>query len=233
MSGNSPAISKACGKCGVVKPLSGFSKHKTNRDRLETRCRECQSVSSSNYRSSVKAKWSKTRAEFRQSTGLFKCASCLNELPNKAFNFIANCVSGIDSMCRECRMKRDAADRARNIKAVREYHLNYYLSNNEAIVKKKSAYDKTEAGKRARRVANENRKRNHPEKYKAKRIFDSAVKVGKVKRKPCEECGNLKSEGHHEDYSKPLDVIWLCRLHHMVRHGKFKRFTEKETGIND
>jgi len=45
-----------------------------------------------------------------------------------------------------------------------------------------------------------------------------AVRRGLISRKPCEECGDPKSEGHHEDYSKPLEVIWLCRTHHRRRH---------------
>lgn len=46
------------------------------------------------------------------------------------------------------------------------------------------------------------------------------IKRGKVKKKPCIICGNEKSEGHHKDYTKPLEVIWLCRAHHMRMHRK-------------
>ena len=38
---------------------------------------------------------------------------------------------------------------------------------------------------------------------------------GKISRKPCQVCGELKVEALHMDYSKPLDVVWLCRLHHV------------------
>jgi hypothetical protein len=59
-----------------------------------------------------------------------------------------------------------------------------------------------------------------PEKASARSILAGAVRRGKVNRLPCEVCGNPKSEAHHEDYSKPLEVIWLCREHHLERHPR-------------
>jgi hypothetical protein len=35
---------------------------------------------------------------------------------------------------------------------------------------------------------------------------------------PCKICGSAKSEMHHPDYSKPLEVVWLCRDHHLDVH---------------
>ena len=63
---------------------------------------------------------------------------------------------------------------------------------------------------------------NHPEKSKAYRIVFVNVRNGKLKPKPCEMCGNEKSESHHKDYSKPLEVIWLCKKHHMLQHKREK-----------
>lgn len=65
---------------------------------------------------------------------------------------------------------------------------------------------------RARAIA------RHPEKHEARLQLAKAVASGRVMRMPCCVCGNPRSEGHHEDYSKPLDVIWLCRKHHTPRH---------------
>lgn len=45
-----------------------------------------------------------------------------------------------------------------------------------------------------------------------------AVKRGLIPRLPCILCGNSQSEGHHHDYSKPFDVVWLCRPHHRQLH---------------
>ena len=43
------------------------------------------------------------------------------------------------------------------------------------------------------------------------------LKRGKLVRQPCEVCG-ADAEMHHDDYSKPLDVRWLCREHHLDHH---------------
>lgn len=45
-----------------------------------------------------------------------------------------------------------------------------------------------------------------------------AQKRGQIVKKPCEKCGDPESEKHHEDYSKPLEVRWLCARCHRVEH---------------
>lgn len=59
----------------------------------------------------------------------------------------------------------------------------------------------------------------YPEKEEARRKVYYAILKGRLKRQPCEVCGNKKVHGHHKDYSKPLDVNWLCRKHHREVHG--------------
>ena len=54
----------------------------------------------------------------------------------------------------------------------------------------------------------------HPERHYARTIIYNLVKQGKIKRLPCEVCSKEKSEAHHPDYSKPLEVRWLCKKHH-------------------
>lgn len=45
-----------------------------------------------------------------------------------------------------------------------------------------------------------------------------AVKSGKLLKQPCEVCGADRVEAHHDDYSRPLDVRWLCKRHHEDLH---------------
>jgi len=41
---------------------------------------------------------------------------------------------------------------------------------------------------------------------------------GKLRRSACVDCGDPASQMHHEDYSQPLQVTWLCRPCHKERH---------------
>jgi hypothetical protein len=58
--------------------------------------------------------------------------------------------------------------------------------------------------------------KNHPERKAATVAVNNAVRDGRLTKQPCEVCGNPKAEAHHDDYSKPLDVRWLCNPHHKV-----------------
>ena len=46
------------------------------------------------------------------------------------------------------------------------------------------------------------------------------LKRGLITRGQCECCDSWKTQPHHRDYSKPLDVTWLCRVHHLALYGK-------------
>ena len=50
-----------------------------------------------------------------------------------------------------------------------------------------------------------------------------AVKIGRLIPKPCEVCGESSVEKHHTDYSRPLDVTWLCSAHHKATHAEERR----------
>lgn len=64
-------------------------------------------------------------------------------------------------------------------------------------------------------------RRTYLERYPLKRAAHiatgNAIRDGRLVRQPCEVCGS-RAEAHHDDYSKPLDVRWLCKTHHTAWH---------------
>lgn len=55
-------------------------------------------------------------------------------------------------------------------------------------------------------------------KIKARQIINRAIINNKIDRKDCIICEEKRAEAHHEDYSKPFNVMWLCKLHHTKLH---------------
>lgn len=70
-------------------------------------------------------------------------------------------------------------------------------------------------------------KKKNPEKRHAHRKVAKALKSGRLSRKPCSRCGSeINVHAHHEDYSRWLDVIWLCGVCHMQRHRELSSMSE-------
>lgn len=62
------------------------------------------------------------------------------------------------------------------------------------------------------------KRKKFPEHMNARKKVQTAVRTGKLQRQPCEICGEKKAEAHHDDYSKPLEIRWLCKKHHSEYH---------------
>lgn len=60
----------------------------------------------------------------------------------------------------------------------------------------------------------------HRDRHLAHKAVQDAVARGKMLRMPCQVCGDKRSHAHHEDYSKRLEVEWLCQKHHAERHRR-------------
>lgn len=53
----------------------------------------------------------------------------------------------------------------------------------------------------------------------ARILVNIMLRHGWMRRGACADCGTTERvEGHHHDYDKPLEVMWLCRRDHMKRH---------------
>ena len=122
----------------------------------------------------------------------------------------------------------------KNVEKMREYRRRYYEKNGPPAKSGSSTYNPTAVARHYAKIKDTEKYKEfmkahrkkmlekYPEKYAARRKLRDAVKYGKMVRKPCEKCGNEKSHGHHEDYSKPLDVIWLCHKCHCIIEGRWR-----------
>lgn len=110
----------------------------------------------------------------------------------------------------------------------------YYLRNKEDIKRKTREYraanrELVRKRERERYLKNKEAKREYHRQYRASRKKECAaraavsheVRMGRmVAPDTCSKCGcEAKLDGHHEDYDRPLDVIWLCRPCHVSHHA--------------
>lgn len=144
-----------------------------------------------------------------------RCFKCSAELPLTEFYRHPRMADGHLGKCKEC-TKRDV----RENRATRIDYYHAYDKKRRPILPKattRKAYTKSEICRR--------RRQRHPDKYFANYTAGNAIKLGHLIRQPCERCGSIKVDAHHEDYTKPLDVTWLCRPCHRERHKEMKRRT--------
>lgn len=138
--------------------------------------------------------------------GFKQCTKCKRILYVAMFYPDPTKKDGLTSWCKECRSEYKKANRD----ICNKNNLDWKKRNSEKLKIIHSTNDKKY-------------KTKYPERYRAQLIFKAALKSGKIKRQPCEICGDPNSQGHHEDYDKPLDVLWRCDKHHKKLHKEKKQ----------
>lgn len=119
----------------------------------------------------------------------------------------------------------------RDKKRASEYNRAYYLKRRDEIKKQVRDYRRSPRGKSVKAKHQLNYRAGQSQKYKAVTAVGNAIRLGKLTRQPCEKCGSTtRVEAHHDDYSKPLDVRWLCHIHHGEHHAARK--THPDAGGN-
>ena len=85
-------------------------------------------------------------------------------------------------------------------------------------------YRSTAKGRDVENKASKQAYQKHRHKWIARAKIRYVVKIGVIKKpKKCEVCKKVKpTQGHHKDYNKPLEVIWLCTSCHANTHAKLK-----------
>lgn len=142
---------------------------------------------------------------------LYRCGKCGEFKPYDAFYKNKRTILGITSECKKCHC--ETSYESRNVENSRRINREYMKGRRENNPEEVRAEDRER-----------NKRRPKDEKYRARRILNNAVKRGEIRRPTqCEICGaEGVIHGHHPDYSRPLDVEWLCSECHGKRHRKIE-----------
>ena len=137
------------------------------------------------------------------------CFKCGKLLPLTEFYVHPQMADGHLNKCMDCTRKDVNEGRAARRDYYREYDRRRFKDAHRKIVVAKH---------------NQSMRARFPEKYKCRTYFGNAVRDGRILRPDsCSACGGkCIPQGHHADYSKPLDVQWLCRSCHGKLHGWYK-----------
>lgn len=148
------------------------------------------------------------------------CKICKKTLDIDLFEYKKGKPFDRGCYCKKCRNELS--------KKYRAEHRSYYVEYNKNYVRKRDyIYPKikrevTEQRRAYLKIYWQTHKRKLTYKHYARTKLWKAVKSGVVLKLPCCECGNIISEAHHPNYSKPLEVLWLCKKHHSLLHRDIK-----------
>jgi len=137
---------------------------------------------------------------------------------------VAEFYKGVNCRCKECHKKKVRENRHAKAEYYRAYDANRY-QNDQRVKKRHRRYATTDRGKAILRKSRQKWLDNNEEKRAAHVLLGNAVRDGRIMKPDtcmfCDATGRL--EGHHEDYAKPLEVIWLCRSCHVAVHREKKK----------
>jgi hypothetical protein len=138
------------------------------------------------------------------------CMKCGETKPLAEFYPHKAMADGHLNKCKACAKADVAAHRSANLEKVRAYDRSRSnLPHRVALRKEVTTRWREE----------------HPDRWAAQVAVGNAIAQGKLHKEPCLVCDNPEVEGHHYDYSKPLEVMWLCVEHHRQLHAA-KHFAE-------
>ena len=131
------------------------------------------------------------------------CRKCLTTQPDCNFAKAKKNKDGLDNMYKSCKNK-----------AGRKH---YDLNSDRIKLQQRESYLESKGRKL---VSVMQYQKDFPNKVRAHRAVNDAIRRGKLKQLPCQVCGMLGTVAHHDDYLKPLQVRWLCPAHHAEWHTK-------------
>lgn len=123
---------------------------------------------------------------------------------------------GHSGKCKECTKADVRANYRNNIDKYKEYERGRAMAPHR--IEARENYRVTPRGRERGNAGKRAYIERNPLKRAAHIMCGNAIRDGRINRLPCEICGNEVAQAHHDDYSKPLDVRWLCTTHHAEWH---------------
>ncbi len=203
--------SKACSKCGQVKPRTEFYADKRAASGLHSQCADCCEPGRGKRAAKALARG------LLAIHGLGVCLACSQVLPIS--------VMYSRTRCKPCRASQRRSSPRQKASAAA-------LEKRPDVVAKRAAYRKTESAKERQRRYYKSEKglrrmreyrASNIEKARAREMLNRKIRTGGIQKQPCDVCGSPKSEAHHHNGYDPshwYDVRWLCREHHVEAHRK-------------
>jgi hypothetical protein len=164
------------------------------------------------------------------------CFKCGKSKELSEFYKHTQMADGYFSKCKSCTKLDILRNRYKKIDYYKDYDRKRAMLHHR--VEAREIYGATERGKIKKRLCAARWIEKNPEKRKevvkkwnaknkkkrnAQQALRVAVKTGKIIKMPCIMCGNKKSQGHHKDYDKRLEVDWLCAECHGKEHAKIRK----------
>jgi len=132
------------------------------------------------------------------------CSKCNTERSLKDFYKDRRTKDGLYSICKYC---------------MQAYRKNYKYTDEQLKKRRKQKADSKKRNKEYYRDYSKKPEEKIKEKCRHKTYL--AIKNKFIERNGCLIC-NKEAQAHHEDYNKPLKVIWLCEEHHLELHQNRK-----------
>ena len=147
------------------------------------------------------------------------CFKCLRSLDIDQFYRHPRMKDGHLGKCKECAKLDVAKNRIDKLDQYKKYDYERTRTDSRREANRKASNKRRRIHSSKISEATSRYRADHPERYRAHAMVNQAVRSGKIEKMPCQICGNAKVHAHHQDYSKPLDVAWLCSVHHAEIHS--------------
>lgn len=158
------------------------------------------------------------------------CRKCGIEKDLSEFHKDSNTKDGLAYACKHCRCKYQREYQSQHREHYRRLFAKHRLDHPEQYKWYREEYTKTTQYRIMHSQKAQEYKKSHREAIKAHNKVTKAIISGKLVRPGfCSQCNSTgKIEAHHPDYSKPLEVVFLCVKCHMEEHKRLRSQVVKE-----